>query len=100
MKRVYDFEEGHRGMVSLLGGKGAGLSEMTNLGIRVPPGFTITTGTCMEFFRSGGEFPPGLWDEVLEHVRRLEEKTGRSSAPGRIPYWSRSGAGPPSPCPG
>jgi pyruvate,orthophosphate dikinase len=77
MKRVYDFEEGHRGMVSLLGGKGAGLSEMTNLGIRVPPGFTITTSTCMEFFKSGGEFPPGLWDEVLEHVRRLEEKTGK-----------------------
>ena len=77
MKRVYYFEEGNKDMKPLLGGKGAGLAEMTNLGLRVPPGFTITTSTCNDFFRAGGEFPDGLWEEVLEHVRGLEERTGK-----------------------
>jgi len=76
-KRVFDFEEGDRGMRGLLGGKGANLAEMTNLGLRVPPGFTVTTGTCREFFEAGGRFPDGLWEEVLEHVHGLEEKTGK-----------------------
>ena len=77
MKRVYDFEEGGKEMKALLGGKGAGLAEMTKLGLRVPPGFTITTKTCIEFFKAGGRFPEGLWEEVLEHLKRLEEKTGK-----------------------
>ncbi len=77
MKRVYDFEEGSKEMKALLGGKGAGLAEMTKLGLRVPPGFTITTQTCIEFFKAGGRFPDGLWEEVLEHLKRLEEKTGK-----------------------
>ena len=77
MKRVYDFEEGGKEMKALLGGKGAGLAEMTRLGLRVPPGFTITTKTCIEFFKAGGRFPEGLWEEVLEHLKRLEEKTGK-----------------------
>ncbi|UCD46148.1 MAG: pyruvate, phosphate dikinase [Candidatus Bathyarchaeota archaeon] len=64
-------------MKALLGGKGANLSEMTNLGLRVPPGFTITTSTCNDFFQAKGEFPDGLWEEVLEHVKALEEKTGK-----------------------
>ena len=76
-KRVFDFEEGNRDMRALLGGKGANLAEMTNLGLRVPPGFTITTDACIEFFEDGGELPGGLWEEVLEHVRRLEGKTGK-----------------------
>ena len=49
-KRVYTFGEGNKEMKALLGGKGANLSEMTNLGINVPPGFTITTDTCNDFF--------------------------------------------------
>ena len=77
MKRVYDFDEGGKEMKALLGGKGAGLAEMTKLGLRVPPGFTITTETCIEFFKAGGRFPDGLWEEVLEHLRRLEERTGK-----------------------
>jgi len=77
VKRVYDFEEGGKEMKALLGGKGAGLAEMTKLGLRVPPGFTITTKTCIEFFKAGGRFPEGLWEEVLEHLKRLEEKTGK-----------------------
>ena len=76
-KRVFDFEEGNRDMRALLGGKGANLAEMTNLGLRVPPGFTITTSTCIEFFEARGRFPDGLWEEVLEHVRGLEERTGK-----------------------
>jgi len=76
-KRVYDFEEGKENMRDLLGGKGAGLAEMTNIGLRVPPGFTITTSMCMDFFQSNGKFPSGLWEEVIEHVRVLEKKTGK-----------------------
>ncbi len=76
-KRVYAFGEGNKEMKALLGGKGANLSEMTNLGLNVPPGFTITTTTCNDFFNAGGTFPPGLWEEVLEHVTLLEDKTGK-----------------------
>jgi pyruvate,orthophosphate dikinase len=77
VKRVYDFAEGSADMKNLLGGKGANLSEMTNLGLRVPPGFTVTTKTCVEFFKAKGKFPVGLWEEVLEHVTSLEKKTGK-----------------------
>ena len=77
VKRVYAFGEGTKEMKALLGGKGANLSEMTNLGLNVPPGFTITTDTCNEFFKAGGEFPDGLWEEIMEHVRKLEAKTGK-----------------------
>ncbi len=76
-KRVYDFTEGDKDMRALLGGKGANLAEMTGLGLRVPPGFAITTKTCSDFFEAGGEFPPGLWEEVLEHVETLEKTTGK-----------------------
>ena len=77
VKRVYAFGEGDKEMKSLLGRKGANLSEMTNIGLRVPPGFTITTSTCNDFFEAGGEFPEGLWEEVLQHVEILEGKTGK-----------------------
>jgi pyruvate,orthophosphate dikinase len=76
-KRVYDFTEGNKDMKALLGGKGANLAEMTSLGINIPPGFTITTKTCSDFFKAGGKFPEGLWEEVLEHVKILEEKTSK-----------------------
>jgi pyruvate,orthophosphate dikinase len=62
---------------SLLGGKGANLFEMTTLGIPVPPGFTVTTEACLAYQAAGGEFPPGLWDQVLEALAGLEERTGR-----------------------
>jgi pyruvate,orthophosphate dikinase len=77
VKRVYAFGEGDKEMKALLGGKGANLSEMTKLGLRVPHGFTITTQTCNDFFEENGDFPDGLWEEVLEHVKLLEEKTGK-----------------------
>src|SRR3989440_5172433 len=75
-KYVYDFEQGNRDMKDLLGGKGANLGEMTNLGLPVPPGFTITTRACNEYLRQGG-LPEGVMDEVGRHMKALEKKMGR-----------------------
>ncbi|MCU0308429.1 MAG: pyruvate, phosphate dikinase [Thermoleophilia bacterium] len=76
-KLVYDFSEGSRDMRELLGGKGANVAEMTRLGLPVPPGFTITTEACIAFLRGGREFPPGLREEIDEHLARLEEDAGK-----------------------
>jgi pyruvate,orthophosphate dikinase len=76
-KWVYDFSEGDASQKNLLGGKGANLAEMTNLGLPVPPGFTITTEACNAYRESGGRFPEGLLDEVAEHRKKLEEQMGR-----------------------
>ncbi len=73
---VYDFEEPTDGGRELLGGKGMGLAEMTQLGVPVPGGFTITTDACRAFVRLH-EAPDGLDDEIGEHIARLEEKTGK-----------------------
>ncbi len=73
---VYDFDEPADGGRELLGGKGIGLAEMTQLGIPVPAGFTITTDACRAYMASGGEVA-GLDEEVAEHVERLEESTGK-----------------------
>jgi pyruvate,orthophosphate dikinase len=74
---VYDFDEPSEGGRELLGGKGVGLAEMTQLGIPVPAGFTITTDACRGYTAAGGEFPDGLDGEIDEHMRALEEKTGK-----------------------
>lgn len=76
-KFVYAFEEGNAQMRDLLGGKGANLAEMTNGGLPVPPGFTITTETCIAYNESGKHFPPGLESTIQEHLKSLERKTGR-----------------------
>ena len=73
---VYDFEEPTRGGRELLGGKGIGLAEMTQLGVPVPSGFTITTDACRAYLAGGG-LPEGLEAEVDEHVRRLEARAGK-----------------------
>jgi pyruvate,orthophosphate dikinase len=73
---VYDFDEPAEGGRDLLGGKGVGLAEMTQLGVPVPRGFTITTDACRAYMRKGGS-PDGLEEEVGEHIARLEEKTGK-----------------------
>jgi len=78
MKWVYFFDEGSMEMKDLLGGKGAGLAEMTRIGLPVPPGFTITTEACREYLKKGGEFPEGLWEQVREAMRNLEDITGKS----------------------
>jgi pyruvate, orthophosphate dikinase len=77
VRYVYDFDEPGEGGRELLGGKGIGLAEMTQLGVPVPAGFTITTEACRAYMRAGGRVPDGLDDEVEEHVGRLEERSGK-----------------------
>ncbi len=76
-KYVYDFSEGNRDLKDLLGGKGANLAEMTNLGLPVPPGFTITTEACRTYMTTG-DLPAELRVEVTMALRRLEDALGRS----------------------
>jgi pyruvate,orthophosphate dikinase len=83
-KRVYRFEEGHEAfggdreaMKELLGGKGAGLAEMTYTGVNVPPGLTILTSCCREYTQIGEKMPPGLFDEVLAELAHVEKKLER-----------------------
>ncbi|MFF4880318.1 pyruvate, phosphate dikinase [Micromonospora sp. NPDC000668] len=75
-KYVYDFIEGDRGRADLLGGKGANLSEMTRLGLPVPPGFTISTDACREYLKTGAP-PDGLFTEVNAHLRDVEARLDR-----------------------
>ncbi|MDH6627612.1 pyruvate,orthophosphate dikinase [Streptomyces sp. LBL] len=76
VKFVYDFTEGNKDLKDLLGGKGANLAEMTNLGLPVPPGFTITTEACQVYLDSGEE-PAALRDEVSAHLDALEQRMGK-----------------------
>jgi pyruvate,orthophosphate dikinase len=76
VKFVYDFTEGNKDLKDLLGGKGANLAEMTNLGLPVPPGFTITTEACKVYLDSGSE-PTALRDEVTAHLEALEKRMGK-----------------------
>ena len=76
-KLIYAFSEGDASMRSLLGGKGAGLAEMTNAGLPVPPGFTITTEACNAYYAAGKELPKGLWDDVVAHMHELEQQAGK-----------------------
>jgi pyruvate,orthophosphate dikinase len=74
---VYFFEQGNATMRDLLGGKGAGLAEMTSAGLPVPSGFTITTEACLRFYESGRSFPDGLEEQVYLAMRELEKRTGK-----------------------
>ncbi|MCZ7649082.1 MAG: pyruvate, phosphate dikinase [Planctomycetota bacterium] len=80
-KRVYFFgggkAEGRGDQKLLLGGKGAGLAEMTNIGLPVPPGFTLTIDACAEYWKLGKRYPAGLEKEVLQHLKKLEAVTGK-----------------------
>ena len=76
-KRVWLFREGKADMRNLLGGKGANLAEMTNLGLPVPPGLTITTETCMEYINNGNKMPEGLMDEVKYYLKEVEAQAGK-----------------------
>ena len=76
-KFVYSFHEGSKEMKSLLGGKGANLAEMTNIGLPVPPGFTITTAACTKFIEEGGKLWDGLFTEIDEHLKEVEEKLNK-----------------------
>ena len=76
-KWVYLFSEGNATMRELLGGKGAGVAEMTNAGLPVPPGFTITTEACNAYYDSDKQFPQGLWEQVREGIKIVEQQTGK-----------------------
>ena len=76
-KYVYDFSEGNKDMKDLLGGKGANLAEMTNMGLPVPPGFTITTEACLAFLHEGGA-PGEMLEEAGDHLGRLERSMGKT----------------------
>lgn len=76
-KQVYLFSEGNANMRDLLGGKGTRIAEMTNAGLPVPPGFTITTETCNAYYEEGKKFPLGLWEEVLAALKIVEQQMGK-----------------------
>ncbi|GAA2514547.1 pyruvate, phosphate dikinase [Pilimelia columellifera] len=76
-KFVYAFAEGNRHLKDLLGGKGANLAEMTNLGLPVPPGFTITTEACQAYLATGAQ-PPALAEQITAHLNKLEAAIGRT----------------------
>ena len=76
-KYVYSFEEGKADMKNLLGGKGSNLADMTNMGVPVPPGFIITTETCIDYLANNNTFPKGTMDQVKKALTDLEGKMGK-----------------------
>ena len=110
MKYIYFFDEesekmkklvdkGMTEMKKVLGGKGAGLLEMTRIGLPVPPGFTIPTYLCIKYFEKK-DFPEGMWDEVLEAMKLLEEKTGKKFGSEENPLLVSVRSGAPVSMPG
>ncbi len=76
-KWIYLFSEGNAKMRNLLGGKGAGVAEMTNAGLPVPPGFTITTEACNAYYETDKQFPKGVWEQALAALKIVERQTGK-----------------------
>ena len=76
-KYVYLFTEGNADMRNLLGGKGANLAEMTNIGLPVPQGFTITTEACTQYYEDGREINESIQEEINENIKKMEEITGK-----------------------
>ncbi|ADU97583.1 pyruvate, phosphate dikinase [Thermovibrio ammonificans HB-1] len=103
-KMVYYFgggkAEGSADMKMLLGGKGANLAEMTNLGLPVPPGITITTEVCKDYYKLGKQFPEGMWDEVLEGLRKIEKEMGKKFGDKENPLLVSVRSGAPVSMPG
>ena len=93
-KWVYLFNEGSKDLRDLLGGKGAGVAEMTRAGMPVPPGLTITTEACRQYYKLGGKFPDGLWEQVTQALAHVEQQTGKRLGDERSPLLVsvRSGA--------
>ena len=76
-KWVYLFTEGNADMRELLGGKGANLAEMTNIGLPVPQGFTITTEACTQYYEDGREINDEIMGQINEHIEKMEQITGK-----------------------
>src|SRR6478609_5935609 len=100
MKYVYAFREGSKEQKYLLGGKGANLAEMTNLGLPVPPGFTITTEACKVYMARGDTMPEGLMDEVAGALAALEQDMGKQLGDGTDPLLVSVRSGAPFSMPG
>ena len=99
VKQVYLFTEGNAEMKKLLGGKGANLAEMTRLGLPVPPGFTVTTEACIDYYRKGETLWPELEEEVAKALQELEKKTGKTLGGGKILFCFQSAPEPIFRCP-
>jgi pyruvate,orthophosphate dikinase len=93
-KFIYLFHEGDKSMRDLLGGKGAGLAEMTNAKLPVPPGFTITTEACNAYIAAKNKFPRGMWEQTLAAMKKVEKASGKKFGDPRNPLLVsvRSGA--------
>lgn len=76
-KYVYLFTEGNAKMRELLGGKGANLAEMTNIGLPVPQGFTISTEACTQYYEDGKQINPDIQAEIMENIEKMEKITGK-----------------------
>ena len=99
-KYVYSFNEGTKDMRALLGGKGANLAEMTNIGLPVPFGFTITTDVCRKYTEDGGVLAQEVTDEVWEHIAELEEVMGKKFGDNENPLLVSVRSGAPISMPG
>jgi pyruvate,orthophosphate dikinase len=99
-KLVYWFEEGGEEHRSILGGKGAGLAEMTRIGLPVPPGFTITTQACKVYYESGKQLPDSLKADIKAFIKGLEQKTGKNFGGSRNPLLVSVRSGAPISMPG
>src|SRR5256885_16990972 len=97
---VYAFEEGSKEQKYLLGGKGANLAEMTNLGLPVPPGFTISTDACNAYMNADNTLPDGLMDEVAAALTALEDKMGKKLGDATDPLLVSVRSGAPFSMPG
>src|SRR5438445_929986 len=97
---IYDFAGPFDGGRELLGGKGVGLAEMTQLGVPVPAGFTITTDACRAYMSNGRALPDGLDEEVERHLAVLEQKTGKRFGGGNDPLLVSVRSGPAVSMPG
>ncbi len=99
-KFVYDFSEGNKNLKNLLGGKGANLAEMTNLGLNIPPGFTITTEACLLYFGNPEKIMKDLRPKVIEHLKMLEKITGKKFGDKNNPLLVSVRSGAPISMPG
>ncbi len=99
-KFIYDFTEGKKELKNLLGGKGANLGEMTNLGLNIPSGFTITTEVCLEYFQQPEQIMAEIEPIVIKHLKELEKKTGKKFGDERNPLLVSVRSGAPQSMPG
>ncbi len=99
-KLVYDFSEGNKDLKNLLGGKGANLAEMTNLGLNIPPGFTITTEACLLYFGNPEKVMKELTPSVMDYLKTLEQNTGKKFGDNKNPLMVSVRSGAPMSMPG